>query len=78
MIAETREALQAHESRMLAMAMVHELLYQSNSLSYIDLGMFIKKLSNSMVKIYRSEEQINGRIFGQTLNILPGSRTPST
>jgi len=50
-------------SRINAMAMIHEMLYQSNSLSKIDLNAYVKDLASFLVGMYNiSPSRINFRV----------------
>ena len=51
--------LEETENRIMSMALIHENLYQSKSLSCINLGDFIKDISSHLKKVYAS---VDGRI----------------
>ncbi len=64
-----KKALQAHQNRIMAMAVVHELLYESESLSDIDLGKYIKRLSGSLAEMYKSGSKIELHIDTEEITI---------
>ncbi len=64
-----KKALQAHQNRALAMAAVHELLYESESLSDIDLGKYIKRLSISLAEMYKSGSKIELKIETEEIRL---------
>jgi PAS domain S-box-containing protein len=47
--------LHESQSRVRAMALIHEILYESGKLVRIDLGEYVTKLSTSLVRMYGSE-----------------------
>lgn len=51
------ELIQDSQSRIQSMALVHELLYQSEDLSTIDLGEYLEFLSHSLMASYQSKSQ---------------------
>jgi two-component sensor histidine kinase len=50
-----RSALRDSQMRVRSMALIHEKLYQSENLSLIDLGSYIRSLSNNLLQSYRKE-----------------------
>jgi len=51
------EVIQDSQSRIQSMALVHELLYQSEDLNTIDLGEYLEFLSHSLTASYQSKSQ---------------------
>jgi len=45
------------QSRVRAMALIHEILYQSGQLARIDLGEYVSKLATSLVRMYGTEPE---------------------
>mgnify|MGYP001824303067 CR=1 FL=1 len=45
------------QSRVRAMALIHEILYQSGHLARIDLGEYVSKLATSLVRMYGTEPE---------------------
>lgn len=54
---EVKDALQYSQSRIMSMAMVHERLYQSDTLSELNCQMFIKKLAKSISETHYNESK---------------------
>ena len=49
------KALQESQNRIRAMALVHEILYQSPEISSVDLDLYVKTLAKSLFEFYRSK-----------------------
>lgn len=54
---QLRRALQDTENRVRSMALVHEKLYQSNSLSHVDLKDYMKEIIYFLMTTYQSESE---------------------
>lgn len=58
------------QSRVRAMALIHEILYQSGNLGRIDLGEYVSKLATSLVRMYGTEpDRINLNIGAQDVTL---------
>jgi len=61
---------QESQSRVRAMALIHEILYQSGHLGRIDLGDYVTKLATSLVRMYGTgPDRINIRIGTEDVNL---------
>ncbi len=60
---EVQMALQESQNRVQAMALIHETLYQSDSLAQVDLQSYIDKLMASLVSIF------HGKLSGVTFHV---------
>ena len=52
---QLQKMFQESQSRVRAMAMIHEILYESGDLSGIDLDGYVTKLANSLIRIYGAD-----------------------
>ncbi|MBE0584784.1 MAG: HAMP domain-containing protein, partial [Desulfofustis sp.] len=59
---QVRTVFQEMEDRIRAMALVHEKLYQSQNLSEIDMGSYVREISQSLVVNMSSDERIELRV----------------
>jgi len=58
------------QSRVRAMALIHEILYQSGNLGRIDLGEYVSKLATGLVRMYGTEpDRINLNIGAQDVTL---------
>ncbi len=53
--ARLRKMFQESQSRVRAMGLIHEILYQSGHLARIDLGEYVSRLATSLVRMYGAE-----------------------
>ncbi|MGC9311376.1 MAG: sensor histidine kinase [Sediminispirochaetaceae bacterium] len=51
-IGDAREALQVSCNRIYSMALVHEKLYQSENIAYIDLESYVRSIMNELLSVY--------------------------
>lgn len=51
-IGDAREALQVSCNRIYSMALVHEKLYQSENIAYIDLESYVRAIMNELLSVY--------------------------
>jgi PAS domain S-box-containing protein len=65
-----KAALMDSQNRVQSMSAIHEILYQSENLSSIDMDLYLSKLSSSMVQSYTTSSKINLKIEAE--NILIG------
>ena len=55
---QLQKMFQESQSRVRAMAMIHEILYESGDLSRIGLDGYVTKLANSLIRIYGAEANL--------------------
>ena len=63
------EVLEEHQGRIQAMAAVHELLYESESLSNIDLCRYIEKLCGQLKQLHRGRGDMQFKVGGHNILI---------
>lgn len=73
---EARHQFSDTINRVGAMAMIHEKMYQTESLSRIDLESYLKKLINDLISSYAIEKEIETRITSNISNMEPESIVP--
>ncbi len=68
--ARLSKVFQESQSRVRAMALIHEILYQSGNLGRIDLGDYVAKLATSLVRMYGAgPDRINLRIGAKDVTL---------
>ena len=68
--ARLRKMFQESQNRVRAMALIHEILYQSGHLGRIDLGEYVTKLATSLVRMYGTgPDRINIRIGAKDVTL---------
>ena len=58
------------------MAAVHELLYESESLSDIDLGKYVTRLAGSLLDMYRGDRKIDIKVDAEDIPISVNQAAP--
>ncbi|MBT4288015.1 MAG: PAS domain-containing protein [Deltaproteobacteria bacterium] len=71
-----KEALTESRNRVNSMSLIHEVLYQSESLSFVDMNTYLSKLANDMTRNYSISSIVSINVDAGNIKIGPKRASP--